>query len=506
MKKTIARLLSILCVLVTVFAVPLTASAAGEGNYTYTFNYWGEIQESPDAYAVDVVLDYQDLGLDKPIRHPQGLFVKDDIIYVVDTDNNRIVVLERKDHTVRLLRTINQFYGAELNTFNKPMDVYVDSEDNMYIADNQNYRIVMVDKNLNFIKEFTKPDDPTFDQENAFMPLKLVADAAGRIYTQVTNGNKGIMKFENDTTFTGYIGAAEVVYSTYEYIWRFFQTQAQRNRSVQFVPTEYENICIDADGFMYVVTSKFEEADLRGGKAKPIRRLNTMGSDILIRNGYEDPIGDVYWGDGGGYNGPSYFTDVTALENNMYAVLDKNRGKVFTYDSQGNLLYAFGGNGNIDGFFRQPTAIEHQGRDILVIDALDGCLTIFTPTEYGNLVYEATDIYLKGNYDLSAELWEQVLAINGNYDLAYVGIGRSQLRESDYQNAMKNFKLKYEREHYSKAFQLFRKEWVEDNIIWIVVVLVILIAVPLISDTIKKTKWEVRRYEYDEQCRKNSQR
>lgn len=507
MRKQIKRVLCLLCAMITVFAIPLTAFAAGDGNYTYGFNYWGEIQESPDPYAVKVVLDWQSLGLDKDFKQPKGMFIKDNYIYICDTGNNRIVIIEyTADHEYRAKRTISTIYGTEVNYFNTPTDIFVDDDYNYYIADSMNFRIVEVDKNLNFIKEFTKPEDSTFDQQNSFMPIKLVVDAAGRVYTQVTSGNKGLMKFENDTTFTGYIGASKVIYTAYQYFWRIFSTKEQRARMEQLVPTEYENVAIDEDGFMYVVTSKFEVNDLRSGDAMPVRRLNTMGSDILVRNGYEDPIGDVYWGLGGGYTGPSLFGDITPMENYSYAVLDKNRGKIFMYDSQGNLLYCFGGNGNVDGYFRQPTALDHMGRDLYVLDGIDGYLTVFTPTEYGTLVYEAIDIYLKGDYDKSAELWEQVLALNGNYDLAYVGVGRAQLRQSLYKEAMANFKLKYDRENYSKAFQLYRKYWVEDNIFYIVVALIVIIAVPLTIDKVKKAKMEVRRYEQDEQLRQQSRR
>jgi hypothetical protein len=83
-------------------------------------------------------------------------------------------------------------------------------------------------------------------------------------------------------------------------------------------------------------------------------------------------------------------------------------------------------------------------------------------------------------------VWEEVLKMNGNYDLAYIGIGRAAMRQGEYQKAMKYYKLKHFRLGYGKAFQLYRKQWVEDNLWKILLGLGILIfAPPLIRFTIK---------------------
>ena len=63
----------------------------------------------------------------------------------------------------------------------------------------------------------------------------------------------------------------------------------------QFVPTEYNNVAMDKDGFLYATNAIFEEYQLRNDEAKPIRKLNSMGTDILVKNGYLPPIGDQWW-------------------------------------------------------------------------------------------------------------------------------------------------------------------------------------------------------------------
>ena len=104
--------------------------------------------------------------------------------------------------------------GQIVSLLNTPNDIAVDNEGNIYIADTNNYRVVKMDRDCNLIWEFTKPMDATFDQSIDFLPKKIVVDIAGRVYVLVTNVNKGIVKYDTDMTFTGFIGANKVTVST----------------------------------------------------------------------------------------------------------------------------------------------------------------------------------------------------------------------------------------------------------------------------------------------------
>ena len=478
------------CLMILV-SMPIQAQAAEKG-YTYTYDYWGDVQYSPDAYEVVGSYTAVDFGLDKKMTSPQGLFVYEDYIYICDTNNNRILELQRTGaKEVKLVREITEFTGdVEVNTFNAPHDIAV-NEDYFYIADKSNGRILKLTKDLEYVMAFTKPVDATFDQAMEFLPHKIVIDSAGRVYCIATNVNKGLIKYEPDGTFVGYIGATPASYNFIDYVWKKLATKAQRAQMENFVPTEYDNIYIDHEGFIYTTTTNVTEVEIDNGSVDPVRRLNMMGSDILIRNGNWVICGDIWVDNAGGFSGPSLLTDVTAFENESYVVLDRNRGRLFGYDDQGNLLFAFGGSGNMDGYFRTPSAIEHMGYDLLVLDQVDCSLTIFTPTEYGSLIYEAMDLFKAGDYTGSEAAWQKVIALNGNYDLAYIGIGRALLRQQRYREAMDYFELKWDADNYSKAFQYYRKEWVEENIIWIVVALGVLIVVPLAIGRIRKIKHEI---------------
>ena len=498
--KLLKRTLAILGILALLLPLAAMAEDGFSTAYTYTYDYWDESQESPDAYRVETVIDSMTLGLDTldntRIRLPQSLYVRNDELYVCDTGNNRILQIHWDGSDFKTVRVISQIQGAEKNTFNQPNDVFVDEEGNIYVADTNNERIVMVDKDLNYIKQFIKPTDATFDQGLSFLPKRLVVDVAGRVYCLVTNVNKGLVKYEADGTFTGFIGANAVSVNMGEYIWRrFFMTKEQRSQIVSFVPTEYENCYIDPDGFIYVTNTVFSEYDLMSDGAKPIRRLNNIGSDILVKNDRRPPIGDLWWIEGSITSGPSKFTDITVLDNEIYVAIDRTRGRLFGYDNQGILLWAFGTKGNIDGAFARATSIEHIGYRLLVLDQLENSITVFTPTEYGQSIYAAAEAYSRGEYDESADLWRNVMKMNANYPLAFRGIGRALLRQDQFEEAMNYFELAHDRQNYGRAFKLYRKEWVEKNIWIIVLVLAVVLIVPLIIGRVKKMKGEVIMHE-----------
>lgn len=462
---------------------------------TYTYDYWGKIEKSPDVYRVSHVVYADDLKLDVALKNPSSLFAYKNLIYVVDTDNNRIIELEYTNAKIlkvcRVITSINSNGKLENESFNKPKDVFVNVDGTIFIADTDNGRVLIVDQGLNLLNVLTQPVDPNYDVDKAFLPEKVVADSKGRAYVSARNINKGFIKYEYDGTFQGFFGANEVVYNWTDMIWKKFATQAQKDKMVLFVPVEYSNCYIDKEGFIYAVTKTFEEWDLKSDSAKPIRRLNALGKDILVKNSDNLPIGDLDWGDAAGIKNPSKFTDITVLDNEVYIAVDESRGRVFGYNNQGYLLFAFGGKGNIDGFFRQPTSIDHINKDLFVLDSINASITVFTPTDYGNLIYKATELYACGEYDESAENWSKVLEYNGNYDLAYIGLGKSYLRQNRYKDAMDYFKVKRDRRDYSKAFKYYRKEWIEQNIGWMVTLLIIIIVISFITKIVKRIKREM---------------
>jgi hypothetical protein len=459
-----AIMLLIMCLTaVSVFAEPT--------HYTYNYDFWLEQVASPDAYRVSEYILGTSLGVSH-LRDPQGLFIRDNRIYICDSGNNRILKIEvdkNGRHTV-IANVSSVVINGEVSSFNYPMDIFENRDGNLYITDTNNYRVLILDNNWNYIHTIVKPDDESIGELMDFIPVKIVVDFANRVFIQARNINKGLMEFDSRWEFSGYMGANKVTVNPVDYIWKLLSTGEQKKRMDLFIPTEYSNVTMDKDGFVYVTNST--------GQTEPVRRLNAMGQDILIRNGYEKPVGDLVVGNAGGISGRSRFIDVVAFDNDSYACFDRARGRIFMYDFQGNMLYAFGGIGNREGSFLQPTALEKMGYSLYALDSRAATLTRFDLTGYGALINEALDEYKVGRYESSAVIWEEVLKMNGNYDLAYIGIGRAALRQKEFQKAMKYYKLKHYREGYGKAFQLYRKQWMEENLWWMLLIIGAAILLP----------------------------
>lgn len=488
-----------LLALFLLLALPCAALAAKDGHYTsytYNYDYWSEVRESPDAYKVNQVIYSASLGLETPMNRPQSLFVRGNMLYVCDTGNNRILEIAREGNEFTLVRIVDSVKGASPETFNAPSDVAVDAEGNFYICDTQNHRVVKMDAQQNFLRAYTKPEDSTFDQKLDFLPRRLAVDESGRVFVLATNVNKGVIKYDVDGSFTGFTGANPVTVSMWDYVWKmFFTTKAQRAQQESFVPTEYENLCIDSEGFLYVTNTNFEEYDLLYDNAKPIRRLNSIGNDILIKNDHYPPIGDLYWVEGSSDKGPSKFRDITVLDNGVYVAFDRTRGRLFGYDPQGVMLWAFGTKDNSKGAFLSPVSLEHMGQNLLALDENGASITVFSPTEYGALIYTALDQYLTGEYDASADTWRKLMRYNANYTPAYVGMGRSLMRQENYEEAMEYFKMAFDRENYGRAYRYYRKEQIEKYIVPIVIAVAALLIIPYIVRIVRGMKEEVNEYE-----------
>ena len=116
--KRMIRLLAMLIVLT--MALPLGCALADDGvssTYTYNYDYWGELRESPDAYRVDQVIYSANLGLETAMRRPQSLYVCENDLYVCDSGNHRILQLRREGKDFYQVRIIDRSAGAEPETF-----------------------------------------------------------------------------------------------------------------------------------------------------------------------------------------------------------------------------------------------------------------------------------------------------------------------------------------------------------------------------------------------------
>ena len=108
------------------------------------------------------------------------------------------------------------------------------------------------------------------------------------------------------------------------------------------------------------------------------------------------------------------------------------------------------------------------------------------PTQYGRLINEAVSLRFDGDEASAVNVWKQVLELDSNFELAYVGIGKSYLAAGDNKKAMEYLKLGMDREYYSIAYKRYRDDILKDNLSYILTGTMVLIVVLSLRSVINK--------------------
>ena len=464
----------------------LSGSALAATSYqTYTYTYSGDPIASPDAYTP--YKEYAGTDLHSTgLKEPSDLFVDTEgNVYIADTGNNRIMVLN-PDMTFK--RAITRFQAPDGTPYEllTPGCVFVTDEGDIYIGDTGNQRILVLNKNFEFVKEVAAPQSDLFPEGFTFTPNSMVVDASGRMYVVVNSCNMGVLSIKADGTFESFLGAQKTVPSLTALRFRSFMTEEQLRRTVRNVPSEYNNIAIDNRGFLFITSSAIDPNNQYAAtigrdtstQYAPVKLLNLSGKDVLPRTGFFPPSGDVrvQFGDDDTY-GPSSITDVAVGPYGTYSIVDSRRNKIFTYNADGDLLFAFAGKGMQVGLFQSISSITYQGDRILVLDKVRNSITVFDTTEYGKLLYTAIDLHDQRRFAEEATVWEHVLAANTNLDLAYNGLGDAMMQEGEYHLAMEYFKQGQNVADYSRAYEEARKEDVKNIFLLIPIIIIVLLVV-----------------------------
>ena len=457
MKKQILFLLFPM-IIILVFADTSASMASTSVPYdTYNYDYWGDIVHTPAAYIPYGSLTGENLGIGA-WKKPQDFYYKNGILYLLDTDNHRIVLL---DSGLKLVSVIDRFQNnGQEDGFKNPYGICVTEDGRIYVADTGNQRIVVLDQEGALIRLIRYKQSEMLPEDFVFTPLKVSVDYAGRVYVIAKNMYQGIMEFDQKDNFTGFTGTINVHLTPYEIFWRRFSTKEQRAKQKLYIATEFTGIDVDEDGFLYA-----SNVDTNGKQS--VRCLNPKGEDVIGKNERVNLSGDLSWRIAGEFSGASKIVDVKYRGKGIYSILDYTRGRIFTYNQEGDLLYIFGGMGSQYGTFKTPTAIEEMEGNIIVLDSRRNAILIFAPTKYGSLINEAVALRYDGDEAAAVEKWEEVLKLDSNFELAYTGIGKSYLAAGDNRAAMQYLKLGMERTYYSTAYRRLRNGFLNDNLNYI---------------------------------------
>ena len=473
--KKLTSVLALLFALILLLAVPVSASSAYQ---TYTYSIYGEALYSPAAYTPEKSVDSAYMGLTTAIDDPRDLVVDDEYnVYIADGKNNRIVCLDRYYKVKFEITTFVNEYGVP-DELTSPSGLFV-TKDRIFVCDTDANRIVTFDRNGNYLAIIPEPESELFDEGSVYKPVAIAVDQYDRLYVVSSTTYQGIIVMTDTGMFTGFIGAQKVTISAWQIIWRRFQTDAQKELSTAYVSTEFNNITINDEGFIYVTTSSIDSGKQqsainkksKSGDYAPVKMLNANGDEIMRRNGFYPPSGEVNVNtssvNDGSVRGASKIIDVAVGPEKTWSIIDEKRNKVFTYDFDGNLLWAFGDSGTQLGNLSSIEAIAYQGDKLLILDKTNDNITIYKRTEYGNIVISALANENNRNYDMAIDDWMEILKRNSNFDAAYIGIGQSLYRSGEYKESLDYYKAAYNTDGYSDSYKEIRKNWISKWILTI---------------------------------------
>lgn len=456
MGKTMRKLLC--CLLLAAVAVTMIPTVHAQNTFnSYTYDEWDESQKAPAGYAPVLVKNGLEIGTGG-WKAPSDFFMDDDgILYVADTGNNRIILLNEDLELVEIMETVTM-NGEEI-PLTDVQGLYVSDDGVIYACQTSLARILLI-RNKTVIGTIDKPVSSLIPEDFSFAPTKVGIDVYGRAFVLSKGCYSGLLQYDLDGSFMGFFGANKVEVTAdvlFSYMWKSILSDEQRAAMASILPIEYSNVDCGDDGFVYTSTVGTQLPKSQ------VKKLNPLGNNVYYAVGNEEfNFGDeeiIY-----NKTTPNYpsFIDVKVDDKGFIFAIDLTSSRVFVRDQEANLISVFGGYGQQTGTFNTPVAVECRGDRVYVLDRLKNNITVFEPTEYGALVREAVLAYDQGNYSEAELLWKQVLERNANSTLAYNGIGKALAQENRYDEAMQYLRLSGDRYSYSRSFGKNRLELVRN--------------------------------------------
>lgn len=462
---------------------PCSSAASGEPYESYNYDNWGDAIPSQAGYTADRAVSGFDLGVGA-FSDPGDIFFDDEgVLYITDTGNNRIIAADSSlEKVIKVYDRFTMPDGSE-TTLNKPMGVFVSAENGfIYIADSDNSRVLISDKEGNVQSEITKPESEVYDQKRTFLPQRVIADKGGNVYVVLGNITTGAAMFAPDGSFSGFYGANRVEPTAKiigNYIKSIFMSDEKKAHRTRTVPSGITSFDIDGDFIFTCTASGTQTTDT-------VKKLNAAGRNIFAN--MELTFGDytpMYDTSRNKVLSPS-IVDIDVSEDGCINCLDFTTGRVFQYDEDCNLLFITGTIAKQTGGFDHVAAVESRGSELYVLDSMKDTITVFRETSFGSIVHEAAALHNAGYYEEALGPWQEVLKRDGNYNRAYVGVASALLRQGDYKGAMKYAKLADAGDIYNKAFEGRRREFLKENFPVIAAVIVLAAGALIVRGRLKK--------------------
>lgn len=438
MKKIIIGILALFSLLL----IPKT-SANGISYNTYTFSTTQrKMIPTQDAYVPLSISN----ALDKEtLNSPKDIYIdKDDNIYIADSGNGRIVKYNLKTEESLVI-------GEDI--LKDPRGVHVGFDNHLYVADfghRKAYQFLYDEttKDYSLGVVYEKPvHSPYFSEEDPFEPFKIITDKGNNVYVLLGGNTNGLAEYKNDGEFFGFFGGNRLPNTISNVIRSVFFDEQQRRSWFKMIPKPVYNVALDQNGLVITIT-KGESG---------YKKLNI--ANIVY--------GQSRWG-------VNNLEDIFVGPNNTIFAISQD-GYIYEYTNEGGLLFSFSGpdNSGRKGLFQSPSGIAVDSKNnIYAVDEKTSTLQIFTPTIFATLIHDAIDYYQQGLYEQSKEPWMAVLKMNRLFDLANKGLGDAYYAEGDYIKAMHYYELSRDVAGYSNAYWEVRNDTLLKSASWLIYVLI----------------------------------
>ncbi len=453
-KLTIFTIMLAMIFLITQFG---TINGAGQlSNYgipyqTYTLSSYDRLIPTQTAYIPVGVL-----GADLGFNGPEDIFYLDDLFYIADTGNKRIVVMDMAGVLVETY---------EFDEFQSPTGIFVKA-DYLYVADKVAKTVFQIDMNKKtIIQTVYKPISPIYGQQNDFVPTKVAVDSSDSIYIIGEGSTSGVIQVNYAGEFVGYLGINTVALSLRKILYNFFVQDSELASSTPPSPT---NLALGAKGSILTTNTNVRET---------FKRLNISGINTLLDT-------TVY---------PSVGLSDIWMNNENYIYLVADTGEVYEYDSNGNMLFYFNTN---DTTLTQTLGLTSQAKGIgtdslgnlYILDKGYNSIQVYQRTVFVDLVHEAVTMYNDGKYIESKPIWEEIIRQNSSFALAHSALGSALAKEGDYQAALSEFYDAKDYKGYSDTFWEIRNVAIQDNLgTWVISLLGIYIALKIAGTVFRKS-------------------
>ncbi|MDF1546006.1 MAG: NHL repeat-containing protein [bacterium] len=249
---------------------------------------------------------------------------------------------------------------GKFDQIKRPASVFYDHElDELFVADAGNNRIVIFDKNGNFIFEFS-------GTSHFSSPSEVTVDENGLIWVLASSQTgRHISVFDFDGLFLREI---ELPGELDGQLTRFSSFDLDRDRNIYLIERySAQIIVLDSLGNFKTKFGILKDYTPKEREEEFIGRIRVQNGLLLIPCGNS---GVVYlYSTGGnlvsavGYKGNSvgslsFPVSAIMVNDSLVLVLDKHRHNVVCFDREGKFIGEFGGRGITPGWFYHPTLLE----------------------------------------------------------------------------------------------------------------------------------------------------